>query len=128
MDAKFPCFITTCGYHAPVAAATYNELFKGADLITPSEAAYTRHIYHQYTIRLTNRDHVDAALNQKKIPHAVFYPIPLHLQEAYAAAGKPKGSFPVTERIAGEVISLPMHTELTQEHQRAVAAAVLEAV
>lgn len=110
------------------AAAYYNELFKGANLITPSEASYTRHIYHQYTIRLKNRDRVDEALNQKKIPHAVFYPIPLHLQEAFAAAGKPKGSFPVTERIAGEVISLPMHTELTLEQQRVVAAAVIEAV
>ena len=110
------------------AAAFYNELFKGADFITPSEASYTRHIYHQYTIRLKNRDRVDQALNERKIPHAVFYPIPLHLQEAYAAAGKPKGTFPVTERIAGEVISLPMHTELTQEQQRMVASAVIESL
>jgi dTDP-4-amino-4,6-dideoxygalactose transaminase len=110
------------------AAAIYNELFKGADLIAPSEASYTRHIYHQYTIRLKNRDRVDQTLNDKKIPHAVFYPIPLHLQEAYVAAGKPKGTFPVTERIAGEVISLPMHTELTKEQQRTIASAVIEAL
>jgi UDP-2-acetamido-2-deoxy-ribo-hexuluronate aminotransferase len=110
------------------AARFYNELFKGSDVSTPFEAPYTRHIYHQYTIRLKNREKVDASLNAKKIPHAVFYPIPLHLQEAYSIAGKGKGSFPLTEQAAGEVISLPMHTELTQEQQRAVAAAVLEAV
>ena len=110
------------------AARYYNELFKGANLTTPSEASYARHIYHQYTVRLANRDKVDESLNQKKIPHAVFYPIPLHLQEAYSAVGKPKGSYPVTERAAAEVLSLPMHTELTQEQQRVIAAAVLEAL
>jgi len=110
------------------AARFYNELFKGANLTPPFEAPYTRHIYHQYTVRLGNRDKVDASLNEKKIPHAIFYPIPLHLQEAYSSVGKPKGSFPVTERAAAEVLSLPMHTELTQEQQRIIAAAVIEAL
>ena len=110
------------------AARFYNELFKGANLSTPFEAPYTRHIYHQYTVRLGNRDKVDASLNEKKIPHAIFYPIPLHLQKAFLSVGNPKGSFPVTERAAAEVLSLPMHTELTQEQQRVVAAAVLEAL
>ena len=110
------------------AARFYNELFKGVNLATPFEAPYTRHIYHQYTVRLGNRDKVDTLLNEKKIPHAVFYPIPLHLQEAYSSVGKPKGSFPVTERAAAEVLSLPMHTELTQEQQRTIASALIEAL
>ena len=110
------------------AAHFYNDLFKGSGVKTPFEAPYTRHIFHQYTVRLANRDKVDEALSQKKIPHAIYYPIPLHLQQAYENVGRTKGSFPVTERAAAEVLSLPIHTELTEEQQRIVASAVLEAV
>ena len=108
------------------AARFYNELFKGHQVTTPYEAPYTRHIFHQYTLRMNQRDKVDEWLAQKKIPHAIYYPIPLHLQQAYEKVGKPKGSFPKTERAAAEVLSLPIHTELTEEQQRYIAQAVLE--
>jgi len=110
------------------AARFYNTLFKGKPVTTPYEAPYARHIFHQYTLRLPDRDKVAAALAQKKIPHAIYYPVPLHLQQAYAASGKPAGAFPRTDRATAEVLSLPMHTELTEEQQRFIAQAVLEAI
>ena len=110
------------------AAHFYNGLFKGSAVKTPFEAPYTRHIFHQYTVRLAQRDKVAEALSQRKIPRAIYYPIPLHLQQAYESVGKPKGSFPVTERAAAEVLSLPIHTELTKEQQRTIASAVVGAL
>ncbi len=110
------------------AAQFYNKLFKGKPVTTPYEAPYARHIFHQYTLRMPNRDKVAGVLAQKKIPHAIYYPVPLHLQQAFAAVGKPVGAFPHTDRAAAEVLSLPMHTELTGEQQRFIAHAVLEAV
>jgi dTDP-4-amino-4,6-dideoxygalactose transaminase len=109
------------------AAKFYNKLFKTDQIATPYEAPYARHIYHQYTLRIKNRDKVSGHLAQKKIPHAIYYPIPLHLQKAYENVGKPAGAFPRTEQAAAEVISLPMHTELTEEQQRFIAHSVLEA-
>ena len=99
------------------AAHRYNELLRGADVVVPHEAQYSDHIYHQYTVRLKNRDAVVKSLTGQKIPHAIYYPIPLHRQQAFQAAGKPDGTFPVTEQAAREVLSLPMHTELTEDQQ-----------
>lgn len=110
------------------AAHFYNKLFNGKAVTTPYEAPYARHIFHQYTLRVPNRGKVAETLAQKKIPHAIYYPVPLHLQQAYAAVGKPSGTFTQTERAAAEVLSLPMHTELTEEQQRFIAHAVLEAL
>lgn len=110
------------------AAQRYNRLFNDAGVVLPFEAPFGKHIYHQYTIRLNGRDHVARTLNEKKIPHAIYYPIPLHLQEAFRHVGRPRGSFPMTEQAAAEVLSLPMHTELTEEQQSTIARAVVEAV
>jgi len=110
------------------AARTYNKLLQGADVTTPYEAPYVKHIFHQYTLRLKSRDEVARHLVERKIPHAIYYPIPLHLQQAYAHVGGPRGSYPVTERASEEVLSLPMHTELTEEHQQYIVTAVREAV
>lgn len=107
------------------AARRYNELFKWKNVTTPVEASFGTHIYHQYTVRLKNRDAVAAALAEQKIPHGIYYPIPLHLQEAFRQAGVGEGAFPVTEQACREVISLPMHTELTDEQQSHVVSAIL---
>jgi UDP-2-acetamido-2-deoxy-ribo-hexuluronate aminotransferase len=108
------------------AAHFYNKLFKVDGITTPFEAPYTRHIFHQYTLRVKDRNKLDEYLTQKKIPHAIYYPIPLHQQQAYLVNGKPAGAFPETERAASEVLSLPIHTELTEEQQRFIAHSVLE--
>ena len=110
------------------AAVRYNELLKGIDVECPFEAPDAKHIYHQYTIRLRRRDLVAHALTEKNIPHAIYYPIPLHLQEAFRWMGKQKGSYPVSEQAAYEVISLPMHTELTPAQQEHIAGEVRKVV
>jgi dTDP-4-amino-4,6-dideoxygalactose transaminase len=109
------------------AALVYNRLFKNSGIQTPFEASYGKHVFHQYTIRLNNRDSIVQALTAKKVPHAVYYPIPLHAQEAYSKVGKIKGTFPVTEKAAQEVLSLPMHTELDEEQQTYIVQSVVQA-
>jgi dTDP-4-amino-4,6-dideoxygalactose transaminase len=110
------------------AAKLYKNLFAGSDAVIPYEAPYGRHVFHQYTIRIKNRDHVVQSFHQKKIPYGIYYPISLHLQEAYRATGKPKGAFPATERATEEVLSLPMHTELDEEQQKFIVDSVIEAM
>ncbi|GAB4379731.1 MAG: DegT/DnrJ/EryC1/StrS family aminotransferase [Calditrichia bacterium] len=99
-------------------ARYYNQGFQNAPVQTPYAADYGYHIYHQYTIQVENRDGLQERLNSRGIPHAVHYPIPLHLQPAFRElCGYREGDFPVAERAAKRVISLPMHPELTREEQ-----------
>lgn len=111
-----------------MAASVYNRLFKHSGVEIPYEATYGKHVFHQYTIRLKKRDEVARYLGDKKIPHAIYYPIPLHLQEAYKALGESKGKYPIAEQAANEVLSLPMHTELEEEQQKYIVESVLEAL
>jgi UDP-2-acetamido-2-deoxy-ribo-hexuluronate aminotransferase len=108
------------------AAARYNELLAGLPVTVPFVAPGVDHIFHQYTLRVPQRDRLAAFLREKGIPHGIYYPVPLHLQKAFAMSGGKKGDFPVTERATEEVISLPMHTELTEEHVKFIAGAVRE--
>jgi UDP-2-acetamido-2-deoxy-ribo-hexuluronate aminotransferase len=108
------------------AATRYNELLAGLSVTVPFVAPGGDHIFHQYTLRVPKRDGLAAFFKEKGIPHGIYYPVPLHLQEAFAMSGGKKGDFPVTERATEEVISLPMHTELTEEHLRFITDAVKE--
>jgi len=110
------------------AAMAYNHLFAGSDVEIPYEAPYGRHVFHQYTIRIKNRDQVAQFLSEKKIPYGIYYPISLHMQKAYGTAGKSKGTFPITENATDEVLSLPMHTELDDEQQKFIVQSVLDAM
>jgi dTDP-4-amino-4,6-dideoxygalactose transaminase len=85
------------------------------DVIVPLEADYARHVYHIYAIRVKDRDKFMAYLGEKGISSGIHYPIPLHLQKAYAFMKKGPGSFPVAEKCASEYVSLPMFAELTDE-------------
>ncbi len=96
-------------------AAMYNELLSGTPTTLPEVSPLSQHIFHQYTIRAPKRDALADHLKEKNIPHGIYYPIPLHLQKAFVMAGNKKGDFPITEKAADEVLSLPMHTELTEE-------------
>ncbi len=98
-------------------AARYDELLAGAPVTVPFVSPVCTHIFHQYTVRAPRRDALANHLKEKGIPHAIYYPIPLHLQKAFAVAGNRKGDFPITEQACDEVLSLPMHTELTEEQQ-----------
>jgi dTDP-4-amino-4,6-dideoxygalactose transaminase len=108
------------------AAARYGELFAGLPVTTPYVSPHGVHIFHQYTLRAPRRDDLAAHLKEKGIPHAIYYPVPLHLQKAFAMSGNKKGDFPVTERAAEEVLSLPMHTELTEEHLQHISSTIRE--
>ncbi len=84
-------------------------------VVTPRVFPGRKHIFHQYTIRTGRRDGLLEHLKVNDIPSAVYYPVPLHLQKAYEYAGYKKGDFPVSERLAKEVLSLPMHPSLFEE-------------
>ena len=107
-------------------ADTYDAMLKELPVVLPHVASQGEHIFHQYTIRAPKRDQLAEHLKSKNIPHAIYYPIPLHLQRAFASAGAKPGNFPVTEKAATEVLSLPMHTELTADQQGYVADAIKE--
>jgi dTDP-4-amino-4,6-dideoxygalactose transaminase len=86
------------------------------------------HVFHQYTIRVEERDKLQRVLTEKKIGSAVYYPVPLHLQPLYAALGYKPGDFPHGEHAAQEVLSLPMYPELRPAQLARVAEAVTEFV
>lgn len=119
-------------YPSEVAArnrlgARYSELL--ADVCkTPKVQEGNTHVYAQYTIRVPDRDQFADRLKAKGIPTSIYYPVCLHEQPVYADLGYPKGSFPVAEQAAREVISLPMHPWLTEEDLGQVADAVREAL
>jgi len=96
-----------------MAAKKYNENLKNI-YQNPYEIPGSKHIYHQYSIRVKNRDKLQGYLAEKGIPSMIYYPVPLHLQQAYKYNNKP-GDYPISEKIAGEIISLPIHTELNEE-------------
>jgi UDP-2-acetamido-2-deoxy-ribo-hexuluronate aminotransferase len=95
---------------------------------TPVIAEGNTHVYAQYTINVENREKVAESLKAVGIPTAVHYPMPLHLQPAFAGLGKGAGSFPVSEKAAQTVMSLPMGPYLTEADQDRVAAEVKKAV
>jgi UDP-2-acetamido-2-deoxy-ribo-hexuluronate aminotransferase len=86
------------------------------EVATPLRAPWSSHVFHQYTLRVTrDRDALKDYLQQAGIPTMIYYPVPLHLQPAYRDAGYREGDMPVSERLMHEVISLPMHPELSRE-------------
>lgn len=113
------------------AAAAYDNALRGAEgLVLPTKAPYTTHVYHQYTVRIDgkDRDEVRKRLADRGVPSMIYYPIPLHLQRAYRALGYKEGDFPVSERLASTVLSLPMHTELDGEQLQYVADSLKAAI
>ena len=113
------------------AANYYNTAFADCEKITtPVTASFTDHVYHQYTMKLhhVDRDALQQHLFDKGIANAVYYPVPLHLQKAYQDPRYSAGDFPITEKLSAEVMSLPMHTEFTEEQLKFVTDAVLEFV
>ncbi len=103
-------------------AGLYNELMGDIDSITlPQQPEYARHVYHIYPALVQNRETLMACLAEKEIFCGIHYPVPVHLTEAYRSLGYNKGSFPVAENIAGQLLSLPMFPELEHEQIEKVA-------
>lgn len=103
-------------------AGLYNSLFKDVpSVVTPVEADYAKHVYHIYAIQTDNRKNFMDALAKEQISCGIHYPVPLHLQEAYASLGYKEGDFPIAEKVASRQVSLPMYPELTSEQIEYVA-------
>ncbi len=96
-------------------ARLYDEIFAGSPVVAPKIDSNNLSIYHQYTVRVPERDRLQKYLSGKQIASTVFYPKPLHLQDCFAYLGYKKADFPITERLAGQVLSLPIYPELTQQ-------------
>lgn len=100
-------------------AAQYERLFSAAglpaDLLTPPVVRAQGHVYNQYTVRTPYRDALQRHLIDVQIGCEIYYPLPLHLQPCFAGLGYRRGDFPCAERAAGEVLSLPVHAELTAQ-------------
>jgi len=112
-------------------AARYARLFGEAGLTgwltPPAEPAGFFHIYNQFVVRVPDRDRVRAHLAERGVGTEIYYPIPFHLQECFAALGHRRGDFPEAERAAATTLALPIYGELTSAQQEAVAGALAEA-
>lgn len=97
-------------------AAYYNQLLKGVKgVITPTIKEGRTHVFQTYAVRLKNRDKIAEEMKKKGIDVLIHYPIPVHLQEAYSELKHKKGDFPVSEKIADEILSLPMFPHMKKE-------------
>jgi UDP-2-acetamido-2-deoxy-ribo-hexuluronate aminotransferase len=136
LRAKLPRLDEYCDRRRE-AARRYNEAFRGhPELTVPKTMRGCEgicdtcdcHVFHQYTLKVNEgkRDGLADHLAQMGIPFGIYYPIPLHLQKAYADQRYREEDFPVTNELCRQVISLPMHTELDEEQQSFIAEAILE--
>lgn len=109
-------------------AARYDHLLRGvAGIVTPPVAPWAEHVYHQYTIRVSNRHRVQKTLADQGVPTTVYYPVPMHMQTMYQSLGVAQGALPVAEKAAAEAVSLPIYPELTAEQIERVAQALVVA-
>lgn len=111
------------------AAAFYDKAFADVkQLSTPKRASNSTHVFHQYTLVTDGIDRfkLQEFLQSKGVPAMVYYPVPLHMQKAYQDERYKEGDFPVTEDLCNRVISLPMHTELSDEQLNFITSSVLE--
>ena len=100
------------------AGLLYDTLLARIDgIIKPGRKSYSNHVYNQYVVRVKNREKKQEQLKESGIPTMVYYPSPLHLQNAYKYLGYKKGDFPVSEMLCDEVLALPIHSEITKEQQ-----------
>ena len=106
----------------------YDELLASCDLQTPAEMPWARHVYHVYTVRSKERGRLQVALNDNGIQTGIHYPVPVHLQPAYADLGYGPGAFPQAEAAADQVLSLPLYPELSPQEVAQVAEAVKSVV
>jgi dTDP-4-amino-4,6-dideoxygalactose transaminase len=109
-------------------AAQYDELLAGTDVTPMKPHGDVRHVYHLYVVRVPEREALLPILRERGVGAGVHYPIPLHLQPAYARLGFAEGSFPNAERLAREVISLPIYAEMDPEAPAYVASVLKELV
>jgi dTDP-4-amino-4,6-dideoxygalactose transaminase len=115
-------------YHALFHAAGLAEAgpYPDKGIVLPHEVPGSKHVWHQYVIRTRRRDALRDFLADRKIGSEIYYPVPLHMQEALKSLGYSEGSFPEAERAAREVLALPIFPELRKDEQETVAAAIAD--
>ena len=124
--AKFDIFEEEVALRAEIGAR-YSSMFakaSGGRIVAPFIEPHNTSVYAQYTVQVADRDRLQQALQAKGVPTAVHYPVPLNLQPAFAALEKPAGSFPVSDAVAGKVMSLPMHPYLDASDMEIIVTAV----
>jgi len=130
-------YIASWNHARRMAAKKYHALFHAAGLaeagpypthglVLPHEVPGTHHVWHQYVVRTPRRDQLREFLAARKIGSEIYYPVPLHLQDALASLGYREGAFPEAERAAREVLALPIFPELREDEQQTVVAAIAE--
>ncbi|MEN8187280.1 MAG: DegT/DnrJ/EryC1/StrS family aminotransferase [Bacteroidota bacterium] len=125
---KLPYLDTYCKARLE-AANYYNQAFAECDQVTtPVTSDFTTHVFHQYTLKLKNvdRNALNMHLMEQGIPNAIYYPVPLHKQKAYANSRYKEEDFKVTNELSETVISLPIHTELEKEQQDFIVKTILD--
>ncbi|KAF9658809.1 DegT/DnrJ/EryC1/StrS family aminotransferase [Tenacibaculum sp. ZH5_bin.1] len=117
LKAKLPLLDSYCDARRKAAEYYSNSFANNPNIITPTISDFTTHVFHQYTLRITNgkRNELHQHLLDNGIPNAIYYPVPLHAQKAYQDDRYNEDDFTVTNQLIDEVISLPMHTELDEE-------------
>jgi len=110
-------------------AARYDRLLQQVpSVVAPYTAPSREHVFHQYTVRVQERDAISKALGERGIPSTVYYPTPIHLQPIYASLGYKQGDLPETEKAANEALSLPIYPELTDTQIDSVVAGLADVV
>jgi dTDP-4-amino-4,6-dideoxygalactose transaminase len=108
------------------AGLAENGPYPAIGLVLPHEASEAKHVWHQYVIRVARRDALREFLSARWIGSEIYYPVPLHMQEALKGLGYSEGDFPEAERAAREVLALPIFPELREDEQNAVVEAIAE--
>jgi dTDP-4-amino-4,6-dideoxygalactose transaminase len=111
------------------AGHLYNQLLENIQEVTiPAEKNWSKHTYNQYVIKLTKRDKIKDLLKSMGVPSMIYYPSPLHLQNAYSYLGYKRGDFPVAEQLCEEVLALPVHSEITVQEQEFVINSLIQSI
>ncbi len=130
LKTKLPLLDSYCDARRKAATFYSNAFASNKNIITPKISDFTTHVFHQYTLQITNgkRNELHKHLLSKDIPNAIYYPVPLHSQKAYADERYNESDFPVTNQLIQTVISLPMHTELEQDQLEFITQTILDFV
>lgn len=107
-------------------AGLYREALSGMPVVPPADPKDSTHVYHLFVIRTERRDELLSFLHRRGVAAGIHYPIPIHLQRAYSALGYRAGNFPVAERLAKEILSLPLYPEMTESDVCRVAETVAD--
>lgn len=130
LNIKLQHLDSYCDARRAVASA-YNAAFANhPNIVTPHEAAFTHHVYHQYTLQVdgVDRDALVAMLAEHGVPSMIYYPVPAHRQKMFSALNLPEANLPITDWLTSRVISLPIHTEMNEATLNKITSTFLDCI